>query len=112
HLAGPEDRPISTALTGADLRVLVGWEVFEPIDAIIEVGISDLEGRQITQSFSCDGGTAALRLDPGVYQTDLRISNTFFPGRYSLLCGIHKPDGTTIDFLERAFDFEVLNTGK
>ncbi|MBI4474332.1 MAG: ABC transporter ATP-binding protein [Acidobacteria bacterium] len=112
QLADNAGKAVMTVLTGEGLRVLVEWEVFEAINAMIEVGITDADGRQITQSFSSDGGMPAMRLNPGRYQVELRIYNTIFPGRYFLLAGIHKLDGTTIDFVERVFDFEILNTGK
>ena len=112
YLADDAGRPSLTVLTGADLRVAIEWQIFEAIAGILEVGITDPDGRQITQSFSTDGGRPAQRWEPGIYRAELRISNTIFPGRYALLCGIHQPDGTTVDFVERAFDFEVLNTGK
>jgi lipopolysaccharide transport system ATP-binding protein len=111
-LTGRDGIPVTTVLTGGEMRILLEWLAAEPFDAVLEVGITDVENRQITQSFSTDGGAPALRLSAGTYRMELIISTVLFPGRYSLLCGIHQPDGTTVDFVERAFDFEVLNTGK
>lgn len=51
-------------------------------------------------------------MQKGRHEIQLRIDDTIFPGRYSLLAGIHKMDGATVDFVERAVDFEVLNAGR
>ena len=104
--------PLQAVITGQPLSVSVKWEVLEPFRGMVEVGIMDSEGRQITQSFSTDGGIPAIDMTPGRHEIRLRIDDAFFPGRYSLLAGIHKTDGATIDFVERALDFEVLNAGR
>jgi lipopolysaccharide transport system ATP-binding protein len=113
HLEGKSGNPIQTLLTGEPLQIRIEWEVFGPLSAaIIEVGIMDSEGRQITQSLSSDQHGDFDPMPAGRHQIHLRIDEVFFPGRYSLLAGIHKKDGTTIDFVERALDFEIINVGK
>jgi lipopolysaccharide transport system ATP-binding protein len=102
-----------SATVGKPINIRVQWEVIRPISqAMIEVGLLDQDGRQITQSFSSDNGRPLLNLNPGVQEIRLRIDDVVFPGRYSVLVGIHKENGETVDFVERALDFEVLNTGK
>ena len=101
-----------TVDTGKPFDILIQWEVIKDIQSgMIEVGIIDSEGRQVTQSFSCDGGASPFPMERGLHEIWLRIDTTVFPGHYSLLAGIHTADGATIDFVERAFDFHVLNTG-
>jgi hypothetical protein len=113
QLVGPHMKPVRAVVTGQPLEVLIEWEVVQPIDAaMIEIGITDSEGRQITQSFSSDAGAPPMLMQQGIHQIHLRIDHTIFPGRYSLLAGIHKMDGATVDFVERALDFEVLNAGR
>jgi len=104
--------PAHAVVTGEPLNVLIRWEVAEAVQAMLEIGIMDSEGRQITQSFSSDGGAPPIDMKPGCHELALRIDHTIFPGRYSLLAGIHKMDGATVDFVERALDFEVLNAGR
>lgn len=102
-----------SALTGESLHIHVEWEIIRPLtSAIVEIGVMDFDGHQITQSFSCDKHGVGWPMETGWHEIRLRIDETFFPGRYSLLVGLHKDDGTTVDFVERALDFEVLNTGK
>ena len=106
-------KPVYSATTGTPIDIRVQWEVIKSLpNAIIEIGLLDQDGRQITQSFSCDNGRPFLHLSPGVQEIHLRIDDVIFPGQYSILVGIHKENGETVDFVERALDFEVLNTGK
>ena len=96
--------------TGSPLEILVRWEVLvDQLDAMIESGITSADGLQVTQSFSSEPGAVPLRMHKGTHEIRLSIEDTIFPGRYSLLAGIHMTDGLTVDFVERAFDFEVIN---
>lgn len=102
---------VNAVVTGTPLRILVRFDVFEPLSgAMIELGITNSDGLQITQSFSAPPKSVGTEFEPGSYQIELSITDTIFPGRYSLLSGIHKTDGTTIDFVERVLDFEVINS--
>lgn len=112
-LLDADETPIQAVVTGQPLNIVVRWEALETIrEAMIEVGVTNSDGLQLTQSFSSDDGNRFFRMQPGWHEIRLVIEDTFFPGRYSLLVGIHKPDGATIDFVERALDFEVINTGR
>jgi lipopolysaccharide transport system ATP-binding protein len=108
-----DGEPAYSATIGKPINIRVQWEVIKPVpQAMIEVGLLDQDGRQITQSLSSDNGRSFLNLNPGVQEIRLRIDDVIFPGRYSVLVGIHKENGETVDFVERALDFEVLNTGR
>jgi lipopolysaccharide transport system ATP-binding protein len=112
-ISGENGEPAYSATIGEPINIRVQWEVIKPIpNAMIEIGLLDQDGRQITQSFSSDNGRSFLNLNPGVQEIRLRIDDLIFPGRYSILVGIHKENGETVDFVERALDFEVLNTGR
>ena len=107
------DQPVQSVLTGEALRIQIEWEVIRPIaSAMVEIGVMDADGRQVTQSLSADQDGGCVAMETGPHEIHLRMDECFFPGRYSLLAGLHKEDGTTVDFVERALDFEVLNTGK
>jgi hypothetical protein len=110
HLVDAEGSPVQAVVTGDRLEVVVRWEVLTAgLEAMIEVGITNADGLQLTQSFSSIPGMRAMEMNTGLHEIRLAIDHTLFPGRYSLLAGIHKSDGATIDFVERAFDFEILN---
>jgi hypothetical protein len=101
---------VNAIVAGAPLNVLVRWEVMAPCDDVmIEIGLINADGLQITQSYSATPNSRGARMEPGWHEVRLSIADTIFPGRYSLLAGIHRTDGTTIDFIERVFDFEVIN---
>ncbi len=101
---------MQAVVTGTPLEVVVKWEVLdESLDAMIEIGIVNAEGLQVTQNFSSASNEPTFRMMRGIHQIRLTISDVVFPGRYSILAGIHMSDGATVDFVERAFDFEVIN---
>src|SRR5262249_14695682 len=83
---------VTTAvLTGHPLKILVRWEVLRELErGIIEIGIVTADGRQITQSMSSDDNARFIPTRVGVYEITLQIYDVVFPGRYSLLAGIHK----------------------
>lgn len=105
--------PVQTAITGEPIRIAIEWEVFRPTPtSIFEIGLLDEDGRQITQSMSNHGGRSDTVWDIGLHRVHLTIEENFVPGQYSLLAAIHEADGTTIDWVERVFNFEILNAGK
>jgi ABC-type polysaccharide/polyol phosphate transport system ATPase subunit len=104
---------VTALLTGQPIKIVVQWEVLTAFESgMIEIGIASIDGRQITQSLSSDDNHGLIPMKPGIYEIQVEINDVIFPGRYSLLSGIHKRDGTTVEFIERAIEFEILNTGK
>jgi lipopolysaccharide transport system ATP-binding protein len=102
--------PASVAVTGDSLRFDVEFEVKTPIENIMfEVGLLNCEGTQVTQSRNPLHNAPGHTLERGRYRIELVSELTLFPGEYSVLLGAHYLDGTTIDWVERALDFEVLN---
>jgi ABC-type polysaccharide/polyol phosphate transport system ATPase subunit len=113
HLLDASGDPVQTLVTGELMQIRVEWDVFRALpSAMIEIGIMDSEGRQITQSLSCHENGVPAAMPVGRHQIDLLIDQVIFPGRYSILAGLHKEDGTSVDWVERALDFEVFNTGR
>lgn len=110
HLVDSSGSAIQAVTTGERLEVIVRWEVLvDAVEAMIEIGITNAEGLQVTQSFSAELGTKPPVVRRGLHEIRLVIEDIIFPGRYSLLAGIHMANGATIDFVERAFDFEIIN---
>jgi lipopolysaccharide transport system ATP-binding protein len=113
RLEDAQQRPVQSAITGEPLRIVIEWEVFRPTPtSILEIGVMDEDGRQITQSMSNHGLPSDLVWGVGLHKVRLTINEDFVPGDYSLLAGIHEADGTTIDWVQRAFSFKILNAGK
>lgn len=96
--------------TGHEHEITVDFSVTEPIDDVfLEIGITDSDGNQLTQSRFPRHAEPGLDLEVGDFRVRVRSSLNLFPGSYSILLGAHRLDGTTIDWVERAYDIEVLN---
>jgi hypothetical protein len=108
------DRPISQLYLGQPFRIVAGLEVEQPIaDAIIEVGISALDGTRVLSAFSVDGGVAPAPLQPGRHSIRLDVRTVLLPRAYVVDLALHHSgQGTTIDLVERALDFLVLNAAE
>lgn len=110
QLANAAGSRTQTIETGSPVDATICFELLRPIDGFfIEVGIVDSEGRQITQSRYPDHSLPGLKLAAGEYQMNLVSNLQLFPGSYSVLLAAHQLDGATIDWVERALDFEILN---
>jgi lipopolysaccharide transport system ATP-binding protein len=100
----------TVAVTGNSLRFEVDFEVRAPLENVMfEIGLLDCEGSQITQSRTPLHTVPGHSLECGNYRIELLSELTLFPGEYSVLIGAHFLNGMTIDWVERALDFEVLN---
>ena len=96
--------------TGSELNFVIRFSVLDRVAPFfLELGIMDAEGRQLTQSRFPYHTQLGLDLDTGDYEIHISLELTLFPGSYSVLLGAHQLDGTTVDWVERCLDFEVLN---
>ena len=102
--------PTSQLHLGEPFRISVTLEVVRNIrEAVIEIAVTTLDGTYVTTSTSTDRGRPPTPLSPGVYDVELDVDVVLAPRHYSLLLGIHHYDGTTIEWVERAVEFSVLN---
>ena len=96
--------------TGSELQFVVCFSVLKEVAPFfLELGITDYEGRQLTQSRFPRHTQPGLELEKGDYEIRVTFDMTLFPGSYSVLLGAHTLAGATMDWLERSLDFEVLN---
>jgi len=110
NLAGD---PISQLYLGQPFHVVLTLEVTKDIrDAVIEVGISTLDGVRVTSSFTVDGGQPPITLPKGWCRVSLDLNPVLLPRYYMLDVGIHKLSGVTMDFVERALGFAVINVAE
>jgi len=111
QLLGDEGRPTNHVAMGSPMEWLVQFEVLKPVDdLLVELGMLDTDMNQLTQSLSVLHGRPGYNLTPGRYEVRVRIDAVFHPGSYSMLVGLHhQTDGATVDWIERAVDFEVMN---
>ena len=110
ELLGPDGEPLTYARLGQPFSVVIGVESTRRLPAIVEVGISSLDGIRATTSFSTDGGQAPIMLDSGHTRIMVELEPFLLPGHYALDLGVHYAGpGWMLDFVERIRDFEVLN---
>jgi len=112
QLLNPSGAPLQGDLyLGQPVRVVVSFEARSRIaDAVIEIGISTIDGTRIVSAFSVDEARPPLDLPAGDHLLQLDIHTVLIPRTYSIDVGMHHAaDGYTIDLVERALDFTVLN---
>jgi lipopolysaccharide transport system ATP-binding protein len=113
-LTGSDGRVAAELYLGEPMRVGLEIEVTEPLpDAVIEVGLSTLDGTRVATVFSVDEGVAPRSLSPGRWHVEIDISATLLPRTYTLDLGVHRARyGTTVDWIERVMTFTVLNVSR
>ena len=112
QLSDVAGKPSSQFYLGQPFRVTLTLDVLKNIqDAVIEVSIVSLDGVHVTHSNSLDEGKPPIHLREGRHIINVDMNITLLPRVYSLLLGIHHLNGTTIDWIERALDFTIVNVG-
>jgi hypothetical protein len=105
-----DGRPISGLRLGQRFRISTEFEVFEEIpEAVIEVGVSTVDGERIATMQTVDGGRPPFTLSPGTGAVTLETGLTFLPGEYAIDVAIHPISGRTADHVERTFRFTAHN---
>jgi hypothetical protein len=84
-------------------------EVHETIDeALLEIGITTVDGLRIVTAFNTDGGRPGMRLERGVHELRAELAPELLPGEFVLELGVHdRLTGATIDMVERVLQFDV-----
>jgi lipopolysaccharide transport system ATP-binding protein len=83
-------------------------EVTETIGrAVLEVGITTVDGLRIITSMSTDGGREPVRLEPGLHRLRAELEPELLPGEFVLDIGVHELHHATVDFVERVLQFGV-----
>lgn len=109
-LCGPEGEPTASIGLGEELRVRAELTVASPIEeAVLEVGISTTDAERVVTIQSIDFGRPAQRLAPGTYTLDVELGVQMLPGEFGIDIGVHHLDGRTIDAIDRALHFTVIN---
>jgi lipopolysaccharide transport system ATP-binding protein len=111
QLSDTSGRPTASQLYfGQPFRIRVTFEALEDIqDAVFEVGIATLDGVRVTYSSNIDGGQPPASFRRGRHAVAVDLDLVLLPRQYTIDLGIHHRSGTTIDWVERALQFTVLN---
>jgi lipopolysaccharide transport system ATP-binding protein len=95
----------------APIVVELELNVFKIIkNIIIDVRVCTNEGIQIVHASNAYDKISLenTKFNIGIHNLEVTFTNSLQPGNYSLTIGMHHFDGTTIDYVENIFDFEVL----
>jgi lipopolysaccharide transport system ATP-binding protein len=110
EVVGRDGEPLTYARLGEPLTVVIGVEATRRVKALLEVGISSLDGTRASTSFNTDEGQPPIVLEAGQSRVTVELDPSLLPGHYALDLGVHHSGvGGTFDFVERIRDFEVLN---
>ena len=110
ELFGRDGEPLSYARLGQPVTIVIGLESTRRVEALLEVGISSLDGTRATTAFNTDEGQPPQTLEPGYARVTVQLESFLLPGHYAVDLGVHHAGvGGVLDFVERVRDFEVLN---
>ena len=112
-LGDSDGQPINHVLLGQPFSVSTVFDVKAPInDAVVEVGISTIDGLRVVTVHNIDGGRECLRLAPGMHKVKVDIDVTLLPREYVIDVSLNHLSGLTVDWVERTFQFTALNVAK
>jgi hypothetical protein len=74
-----------------------------------DIKVVSREGIELSISQSNWNMGDFLSLVKGTHQFGAELENQLQPGNYFITIGAHKPDGTTLAYLENIINFEVLS---
>jgi len=109
-LAGKE---VSQLYFGQPFQVTFTCEILKDIpDGHFEISISTRDGTQVTYSTTTDGGIGPKSMEIGTHEVTAEFDITLLPRDYTIDLGLHHQNGTTSDYVQRAFDFTVLRVAE
>ena len=101
---------IDQVMLGQPFKIATIFEIKDPIeDAIIEVGISTLDGLRVATVQNIDEARPCLSLKPGLHEIIVEIDTTLLPREYVIDVVVGHLSGLVIDWVERTFQFTALN---
>jgi lipopolysaccharide transport system ATP-binding protein len=112
ELLDSSGKPVTQLFFGQPFSIALTLEVLEDTeDALLEVGISTMDGTRVTTSFSIDGERPPERLQKGWYRACLDLDPGLLPRQYILDVGVHHlgQGHLTIDFVQGVLALTVLS---
>jgi lipopolysaccharide transport system ATP-binding protein len=98
---------------GEPFRIVATYEVLKRVDdAVMEVGLSTVEGMRIASVGNMDGNRAALVFEPGMRQVAVEVEGALLPNDFVVDVAMHHVGGLTVDWVERATSFTALNIAR
>jgi lipopolysaccharide transport system ATP-binding protein len=98
---------------GQPFRVGFTCEAMRDVpDAHFEVSISTADGTQVTYTTTLDGGRPSQMYRAGLHEIWVDLDPVLLPHQYTIDLGLHRDNGTTVDFVQRTLDFGVLRVAE
>ena len=106
-------RELTAVHLGQPVRVRLLIDALEPIpETVFEIGVNGANGERVLTAQNIDGERPPAALPAGLHEIDAELRTTLLPGDYSLTLAVHRRSGVTLDFVEQALGFSVLNVSK
>jgi lipopolysaccharide transport system ATP-binding protein len=102
-------RPTGRLYLGQPFRIEATYQVEEEMEAVVEFGISNMDGQRIATVQNIDGGGEPFQLAPGTRAVSAEIEITMLPGDYAIDAILLRTDQKVPDSVERALRFSALN---
>ena len=113
RLTDPSGNEVAQLYLGQPFKVELTFEVFQEIpDAVIDIGIVAIDGVQVTNSSTIDGGGSPVTVTPGRHVISFESNTVLLPRRYSFTVSLNHSNGVTVEWIERALDFDVLRVAE
>jgi lipopolysaccharide transport system ATP-binding protein len=113
RLTDSDGNDVSQLYFGQPFRIHFTCETFRDIsDSHFEISISTLDGTHVTYSTTLDGENRSQLLRKGRHEVCADFDIVLLPREYTIDLGIHYNDGTTVDFVQRTYDFNVLRVAE
>jgi lipopolysaccharide transport system ATP-binding protein len=109
----PDGKPTDRIYLGEPFRISATYDVRKRVeDVIMEVGISTSDGTRIVSVGNTDGGGEPLVFEPGMREITVELDTALLPNEFVVDIAMHHAGGLTIDWIDRATNFTVLNIAR
>jgi lipopolysaccharide transport system ATP-binding protein len=104
---------LNSVYLGQPFRLELDFELFEGLDqAVLEFGVSTVEGQRIATVESTDWGGRPFALAPGKHRAAAEIELTLLPGEYVVDVHLIDVDSGSVDAVDRVLRFTALNAAE
>ena len=105
--------PITSLHLDERFQIRAEFEVFQGLDdAVVEVGVSTVDGDRVATANSVDRGLPSLTFPSGRQMISVELDVSLLPGDFALDVGLHHRDGTTVDYVQGVHRFTALNAAQ
>jgi lipopolysaccharide transport system ATP-binding protein len=112
-LSGSGGAPKSAFALGEALVADIELDVHRDLeDVVLEVGVTTADGQRVVTTQSVDFGRPTIDIPIGKARVTVDLAAQLLPGEFSLDLAVHYSTGQTIDFVERALRFAVVNVSE